>query len=323
MRGGPLRGYLKRHWVAFSLALLIAVSEALILTQAPVGRSDKGEATQNAGNTEQASRPIPPLVFAWVPIRDRIAWVIFTNLRFIDRYHDTLNAVSTLAVAIFTATLWQTTRGLFIAGEKQIGLAVRNAVAAEKAAEAATNALVGGNRAWIKASARLADGLQFNGSAVVASVIVDCSNVGNSPAIKLGHHVWIRSWDVSVIRPDDELQDLCERSRSQQPFHEFVLFAGESFPEVTQLGTWRFVADLSEDEIWRTDLQKGEGIFSLFIMGCVNYTFPADSGKMHQTRFMYELWRPKAAKFKKDDFPLSLTDVIIRKTILAAGNYAD
>jgi len=127
MRGHTIGRGLRRHWMSVSLALIVGLSEVAILAQAPVDRTDKNEAAQDASEAQHSSRQIPPLAFAWVPIRDRLVAAFYVNLRFIDRYHDTLNAVSTLAVAIFTATLWRTTKGLFDAGERQIRLIEGNA----------------------------------------------------------------------------------------------------------------------------------------------------------------------------------------------------
>lgn len=134
-------GYLKRYRLTIALSVFVVLAEVVLLSKFLIDRPDVGKASQDAGHEQQASRYIPALRPAWVPIRTRILYALDVNLTFIDRYHDTLNVLSTLAIAIFTATLWGTTRGLYVSGEKQIVLANRNAAAAEAAANAASESL--------------------------------------------------------------------------------------------------------------------------------------------------------------------------------------
>lgn len=184
-------GYLRRHWLAVALGAFVVLSEVMILTQFPIDRSDVGEASHDAGQGQKASRQIPPFAFAWVPIRARLLLFVRINLLFIDRYHDTLNAVSTLAVAIFTATLWSTTRGLYISGEKQIALANRTAAAAENAVSVARGSFILSQRAWLKVGFSLSDSLRVYDGKIVCNAQITATNVGNITATEVRYHAKI------------------------------------------------------------------------------------------------------------------------------------
>ncbi len=127
MRGSSARGYLTSA-LALCFAAVLIGGEALILQAPLVDQADSQPRAEQAADRKQPCRPIPRLTLSWVPIRTRACVALHKNLRFFDAYRDDLNALSTLLVALFTFTLWRTTKGLFKAGERQITLIEKNAV---------------------------------------------------------------------------------------------------------------------------------------------------------------------------------------------------
>ena len=181
MRGGALRGYLRRRWAIAALAALVVVSQALILSYTTIDAPDKQETAQQASEGQQPCRERQRLAIT-IHSAERVACVfLFTNLRFIDRYHDTLNAVSTLAVAIFTATLWQTTKRLFRAGERQIEIASKSVDVALKSANVAERSLFDLERPYLFIDPPEFTPSAFAGRPPVLRYIT--RNYGRTPAI--------------------------------------------------------------------------------------------------------------------------------------------
>jgi hypothetical protein len=117
-----------------------------------------------------------------------------------DKYHDVINALATILVAVFTFTLWRSTSKLWDASERQLSHLVKEAgrqasdmresiVAAQESAKAAMLAL-GADRAWVTLEKPILNqatsgeymGKKFNRALVFS---VEWQNRGKSPALKV------------------------------------------------------------------------------------------------------------------------------------------
>jgi hypothetical protein len=184
---------------------------------------------------------------------------IFKHLRFIDDFHDTINAISTLMVSIFTFTLWRATNKLWESGEKTV-----------KAA----------HRAWVDTTISLGNG-DLNIDRFRISIPIKCTikNIGNSPAIYVKFvaygSIYERDCHDAIIKSIEKFRNEPRRAGYT------VLPNGEfNYPEV--LAEIRIVPASDIEVIDEKDI---------YIWGFVGYTFSSDIDGFHFTPFMRRLQR--------------------------------
>lgn len=284
MRGGSARGYLTSV-LAICFAAVLIGGEALILQAPFVDQSDSQPRAEQAADKKQPCRPVPKLNLSWVPIRTQACVALHKNLRFFDAYHDDINALSTLLVAVFTFTLWRTTKGLFIAGERQSTLIQRNVVEqakqteeslriAKQSADAARDA-VGLERAWLGAPKI---SVIQNGAVITFSFIF--KNVGKEPVFGL-----------SILACNVFEKDVTTRMK---PFQEDKAKIGITHV-VDQLAAHKAHVIAPQDEFiigsegglkdTRVDISRVDVESQFHILGNVVYG-PANNGIFRQTPFI-------------------------------------
>jgi hypothetical protein len=171
---------------------------------------------------------------------------------------------------------------LWEAGEKQIGLA-------RESADVAKQTLIATNRAWLTVDVTLArdhNHIIFDSNGAVLPIRIDMKNVGNAPAVKVSWHAWV-VFEGNRSNAIQEQALRCDRIR-QQPFGIGpTIFPQERFPD-PDLG-WSFGAGTSWEEInAAVPREAGGGQIARIVslIGCVDYTFPADPDVHHQTGFV-------------------------------------
>lgn len=101
--------------------------------------------------------------------------------KFLDEHNGAITALSGIAVAVFTGTLWWVTKGMAKLAEREREDTVRSIEAAERSAAAALTALPRGSIFCDLASSNLM--AWTSGQAPIISVEVRFTNFGSAPAI--------------------------------------------------------------------------------------------------------------------------------------------
>jgi hypothetical protein len=225
----------------------------------------------------------------------------------IDRRHDFVTAAAAIVIAFFTFTLWRATDRLWEAGERQLKLIEMNAAdqardmkasisAATESAHIARRSLIASQRAWLRVvDIKSATGeLTFNKNGAVFPITVKIRNVGNAPAIKVS----INAWLVGISNMYLEHPLRCRVIREQPFAIGPTIFPGEEWPPI-DVGGWSYGVGISREELnaIMPDVQSRIGRAVLGLVGCVDYTFPADADAHHQTGFVYFL-------FTESEFPI-------------------
>jgi hypothetical protein len=189
-------------------------------------------------------------------------WPAFLGIRL--KITDSLLAVFTAGLLIFTGLLWRSTDKLWLGGEKQLRLA--------------REALVSDQRAWLVVTNFRIESLNFakvvNGAAdAQADVYIGITNVGRTPALKV-------DVQLSLIgNYATEASAVCEfavQSYKGALVEGRMVAAGEELDE-------NIVLSVSGGELYR----YGEhGRIRPLIVGCVTYQILQDS-EFRQTAFVY------------------------------------
>ena len=185
--------YLARIWTILFIALLIG-GELWLLTSVPLEGINKQEhnASAQSHDKEKPCEHIQPWASYSGAFQQDLCAVATKNLIFIDAYHDTINAISTLLVAIFTFTLWQSSEKMWRASLSQSADMKATIQAAERSADA-THIIAASDRAWM-----IHDGLTVAdiSDSTINNVfykkslgfIVQWKNKGRSPAIHVRNY---------------------------------------------------------------------------------------------------------------------------------------
>ncbi len=185
--------------------------------------------------------------------------------------------------------------------------AAKTAQAAKDSAEIANKTLIASQRAWIRIDqiGFGGGGLAIDANGASVSVSFRITNIGNSPAINITPHAWLIVLRNGALSPLQEQQRRCGEIRHNPFSLGFTLFPGESFPDTIGLGGWSLGVNATRVEIEEgATLSVKKNQLMLFIVGCIDYTFPTDASMHHQTGFIYELRGD-------DQFPISFENGII------------
>lgn len=125
MSQGRIRKYFGFLAILIFIGIIIG-GELLVLELTPFNSINRQEGSQQGGDKEEHCSKIEPWTSYSGPFQQYACTFVFKNIIFFDSYHDTINAISTLLVAIFTFTLWRSTNKLWDAGERQFKFLVEN-----------------------------------------------------------------------------------------------------------------------------------------------------------------------------------------------------
>lgn len=207
-----------------------------------------------------------------------------------------------------------------------------SAKAAQKAAEVSERTLKASQRAWIRAEVGIENSpLTFDRNGASTTVSFKISNIGNVPAIRITPHAWLVALkEKGGLFPWQEQLKRCGEVR-QQSFGTglnvsgFTLFPDERFPESIGVGGWSLGVNLSREEVDQALIPTPEGkhILALYIVGCIDYTFPSDSETHHQTGFLFELQKNAPSFIIFEDGTIPAGQLRLSEQGMGLGRYAD
>jgi hypothetical protein len=207
--------------------------------------------------------------------------------------HDPV-AFFTLWLAIFTMILSAVAViqiKFLVRGE---GIAANTAQAAKNSADVAKQTLISAQRAWIRIDqiGLGGGGLAIDKNGASVSISFKITNIGNSPALNVSPYAWLVVIKSGGPFPLQEQQRRCEEIRNQPMSSGVTLFPNESFPSNIGVSGWSLGTNAS-----REDIEKGAEVSAdkkqimLSVVGCIDYTFPTDPTKHHQTGFVLGVMR--------------------------------
>ena len=169
------------------------------------------------------------------------------------------------------------------------------AKAAQKSADVAADTLKASQRAWLKVAITIGGPLTFaeDGSCNTA-IAVTITNVGNTPATNITVHGWIIPIRSRGNFHGDEHRRRADGLRKSPIPGGFALFPNDTFPQSVGSPQWLLgigaLRQEMEDGIAANEnINPPENRVWLAVAGVIDYTFPADAERHHQTGFLFNL----------------------------------
>jgi hypothetical protein len=202
----------------------------------------------------------------------------------------------------------------------------QSADAAKESAKVATQTLVASQRAWIRIDqiGLGGGGLAIDRNGASVSVSFTITNVGNSPAITVTPDAWLVVLKSGALPLGQEQQKRCGEIRNQPFGLGFTLFPNESFPSNIGIDEWSLGTNVS-----RKDIEKGATVSAdkahmlLYVVGCIDYTFPTDAAAHHQTGFILEVREDRVFSITLKDGIIPVSRLSLIDTGIGTGKYAD
>jgi uncharacterized protein YecT (DUF1311 family) len=222
-----------------------------------------------------------------------------------------LNVVTITLVfltVIFTYKSWRTF-------DAQLGEMQRAYGPIKDQAEATKAALIAGQRAWIRIDSIdvAGGGLSISEAGSNVAIAFVMTNIGNSPAIRLSHHVKLIALAAGMSIPDEQAKVCDEAKRVWQG--GFTLFPNDTFPRNLGIGGYAIGISMPKEAVARgLEFSAEKKYLSFMVVGCIDYTFGTDPETHHQTPFIRQLRKRNIA-----EGPISIDD----KMILAAALQLD
>jgi hypothetical protein len=242
-------------------------------------------------------------------------------------------------VAFFTGLLALFTLLLVLISSIQIGFLIRAdrtsarnskaaenaAIAAQYSADVANRALIANQRAWVRPEVTISDQpLIFGEVSASTSISFRLTNVGNTPAVNVMPHVWLVALKPGGPFPIEEQKRRCKEIREQPIAGGFTLFPGEIFPGNLGFGKWSIGVNITREEIEKGLAISSDGKhISLYVIGCIDYTFPSDGKLHHQTEFIFELCKNEPNLISPDEGTIPVSSLVLRNTGIGSGQQAD
>ncbi len=242
-----------------------------------------------------------------------------------------LTAIATLILALATAYLaWVANRQLdeMKSGGEQTATIIKAnkklAEAAQKSASVSEKTLIASQRAWIKAEVGVSGPLIFDQNGASASIAFKITNFGTAPALNVTANAWFGIFKTGGPSPLEEQRGRCDVIRQQGFGSGYTLFPAEIFPSNIGLGAWSLGVNITPEEIEKGLESSVERKYVLlFIVGCIDYTFPADPDHHHQTGISVALEKNDLALISPQDGKISNTELHLSKFGISNGRYAD
>lgn len=202
------------------------------------------------------------------------------------------------------------------------------ATAAQQAADVAERTLIATQRAWISVEASVGAPLVFDQNGASTSIAFRIKNVGNSPATHITPHVRLGVLKEGGPYPLEEQTRGCSEVRQGPIGLGFTLFPGQSFPESQGLASGSWGVNISQEEIGKgRQVSADKKHIALFIVGCIDYTFPSDPEHHHQTGFIFDLLRfvkgIPVAVINPDDGQIPADNLRLMDSPFGVGRFAD
>ena len=257
-----------------------------------------------------------------------------THARYANEEHTPFwQRVTRDPLAVFTLFLVLFTMVLAAVGVGQLKLYLRAETVAEKSADAAKESadvanrtLIASQRAWIRTDkiGFGGGGLAIDNNGASVSISFTITNTGNTPAINITPHAWLVVLKSGGPFPWQVQQSRCGEIRTQAFAPGFTLFPGESFPSNLGIDGWSLGTNASREELEAgaaTSADKKQVV--LYVVGCIDYTFPTDATTHHQTGFILEVRRDRAFPITLEDGVLPISRLSLMETGIGPGRYAD
>jgi hypothetical protein len=234
-------------------------------------------------------------------------------------------AFFTMWLVIFTAVL----SGVAVVQLKLLGraetVAEKSANAAKESADVARQALIATQRAWVRPKASVTGPLIFDQNGASTSIGFEITNIGSSPALAVTPHAWLMALTSAGPYPFQEMQRKCNAIREVGFGLGYTLFPGENFPSDKGFGAWSLGINISREDIERALPASADGKYvSLYVIGCIDYTFPTDPNVHHQTGFIYGLTKRGSTPISPDDGQIPAANLmLIDNSEMGASRHAD
>lgn len=202
----------------------------------------------------------------------------------------------------------------------------KSADAAKQSAEVAKCTLIASQRGWIRIDeiGLGGGGLAIDKNGASVSIFFKITNTGNSPAINVTPYAWLVCVKNGGPFPLQVQEKKCREIRAQPFAMGFTLFPSESFPSNIRIDKWSLATNVS-----RQNLEEGAALSAdkkhvlLYIVGCIDYTFPTDPNEHHQTSFIYEIRQNDMYPTIFEDGIISIDQLSLVETGIGLGKYAD
>jgi hypothetical protein len=160
------RTFVTWFWIAIACVVLIG-GELLIINLVSLDgiHQQENHASQQTNEKEAPCEHIKAWTSYSGPMQQYACTVLFKNFVFIDAYHDTINALSALAVALFTFTLWRSTNKLWDAAKRQF--------------EQTADLFIAENRPWLDLSD---PAIEISDDMERVEFYIKAENIGKTPA---------------------------------------------------------------------------------------------------------------------------------------------
>jgi hypothetical protein len=239
-------------------------------------------------------------------------------------YYSFVNHPTDWLLVLFNGLLVLATISLFVSGEKSADAAKEAAKAAKQSADVAKSTLISSQRAWIRAKAGVTSPLIFDQNGASTSIWFEITNVGNSPALNVTPNAWLLALTSGGPYPWQEQQRKCGEIRKAGSAMGFTLFPGENFPSEKGFGRWSLGINIRQEDIQKAlPASVGGKYVSLYVYGCIDYTFPTDPNNHHQTGFVYELQKKGPDPISPDDGKIEAANLTLMDTGVGMGQQAD
>jgi hypothetical protein len=177
-------------------------------------------------------------------------------------------AFFTIVLALSTIALWRATEKLFGAGERQMKLLEKNAIADQ--------------RAWLAVSdLQLHDDVRFGRHGIDFHISVKITNFGKTPALAAHTNMEVIT---DFAGSTEAIRKLAEKSKTERTYWSRMVFPGEFYRR-----RWGLTVELPTPP---------SNSVSPVVVGCVTYEILPDRS-VHQTGFAFGLFECKAGT---DDF---------------------
>jgi hypothetical protein len=118
----------------------------------------------------------------------------------------------------------------------------------------------------------------------------------------------------------------CDESLRQSPIaFGHTIFPSEQFPQNMGVGEYSVGTNLSKEDVARGLSPDNQHLMLLFIVGCIDYTFPTDPKGHHQTPFILRIHK-KGPDFRGigiDDKLIPPGDLVLLENGIGIGSSAD
>lgn len=224
-----------------------------------------------------SDKPFEEMLFSGSPIFQFVSAALEVTESYLVNHEKSLMVIGTLAVAIFTWTLYRTARDQLKASSDALSLS-------EKSIRVTEQTLIASQRPWLSVEAGLAGPLRITESEVRVEVGFTIKNVGKSPAINVQIEPLLVSGmnkteqEHVIARTQRLAEDIKKRPLADESILGQTIFPGEVLRQSIGLG-------IRIDEL-RASIPDGMTLdmFGLELAGYVTYRTPFNDG-IHLTHF--------------------------------------